>query len=166
MKLEGKDKEKDFSEDLSLFEATGFSMWPFLKEGEKLIIKKTSAGNLKVGDVILYHSNNRMVCHRLVKKIVCEDGYLLYARGDASSGLEELVTKDILIGKVIGILKNGRIISFTGGWHHFTNWFIVQFGPFLRMEIKLIKWLIISVRSLVRRRKILRWEDDKQNISY
>ena len=126
-------------QDLIFIESTGFSMWPFLKAGERLVVKKAGEGDLKIGDIILYHSNNQMVCHRLVKKVVCEDGYLFYARGDNSLSSGELVTEDILIGKVIGSFKNGRFISLSGGWRHFTNRLIVQFGPFLGWASRLLK---------------------------
>ena len=70
-------KNKELA-DLSFFETTGFSMWPFLKAGEKLLIKKTPTENLKVGDIIIYRGDNQLVCHRLIKKIKQRERYLLY----------------------------------------------------------------------------------------
>ncbi|MFH1504505.1 MAG: nucleotidyltransferase family protein [Candidatus Omnitrophota bacterium] len=64
-----KAKEKDLDNDLSFFETSGFSMWPFIKQGQKLIIKKILPESLKIGDIILYQEDNQKVCHRLVKKV-------------------------------------------------------------------------------------------------
>ena len=102
------------SQELIFVETTGFSMWPFLKAGEKLIIKKTSIEDLKVGDIILYWSDNQLVCHRLVKRVRDVDGYLLYTRGDNSSSLPTLVTEQMFLGKAIGIIRNGKTISLIG----------------------------------------------------
>ena len=125
--------------DLFLFDITGFSMWPFLKTGEKVVIKKVLAGDLSVGDIILYHYNNQMICHRLARKVARGHGYLLYTCGDAGSNLGKPITEEALVGKVIGILRKGHIVDFTGRWRHFVNWFIVEFAPFLRIGIRIIK---------------------------
>ncbi|MFH1191351.1 MAG: S24/S26 family peptidase, partial [Candidatus Omnitrophota bacterium] len=55
-------------EDLLFFETSGFSMWPFIRPGERLVIKKSPAQDLRAGDIILYRANNQLACHRLVKK--------------------------------------------------------------------------------------------------
>jgi len=70
---------KQESPDLFFFEATGFNMWPFLRSKDKLIVKKTSFKDLKIGDIILYVKSNQLVCHRLVKKIKGKQRYLLYS---------------------------------------------------------------------------------------
>ena len=138
-------------DNLIFIDASGFSMWPFLKSGEKLIIKKVSVKDLKIGDIILYRTREQLVCHRFVKKLNSEDGYLLYTRADASPNLDEAITEKMLIGKVTGILRKGRVINFMGRWRCFVNRLIVEFAPFLKIGIKLGKGPIIYVRSLVRR---------------
>lgn len=155
----------EITENLLFIETKGFSMWPFLKTGEKLIIKSVPAGDLKIGDIILYKvdsqalsaenqtpkTEHQLVCHRLVRKVACGSGYLLYTRGDTSPNLGEPITEKALVGKVTGILRKGRVINFTGRWCHFVNRLIVEFAPFLRIGIKVGKWPIIYVHSLVRR---------------
>jgi signal peptidase I len=139
------------SEELLFFETSGFSMWPFLKTKEKVVVKKVSPDNLKIGDIILYRLDNQMVCHRLVRKVACGSGYLLYARGDASTNLAEPITEKALAGKVIGILRNGRVINFTGIWCRFVNRLIVELAFCIRTGIKIIKRPVICARSVVRR---------------
>ena len=62
-------KNKEELTNLSFFETTGSSMWPFLRAGEKLIIKRTPTEDLKIGDIIIYRGKSQLVCHRLIKKI-------------------------------------------------------------------------------------------------
>jgi len=139
------------SQDSIFIKVSGFSMWPFLKTGERLIIKRIPVKDLKIGDIILYKVDNQtlnagnqtqkteyqLVCHRLVKKIASGSGYLLYTWGDANPKLGEPITEEALVGKVTGILKNGHIISFAGRWRCFVNRLMVEFAPFLRMGIKI-----------------------------
>lgn len=123
--------------DIIFIEAKGFSMRPFLRGGEKLVIKKIPAADLKIGDIILYQSNNQSICHRLVKKVKDRRGYLLYARGDNSTSAPEPVTPEMFQGKVAGIVrKNGRTISISGPQQRFLNRIIVIIAPLVAGIIK------------------------------
>lgn len=136
------------SQDSIFIEVSGFSMRPFLKTGERLVVKKVPVKDLRRGDIILYKADNQLVCHRLVKKIVSESGYLLYTRGDASPKIGEPITESALVGKVTGILRKGGIINFTGKWSYFVNRLIVEFAPFIRIGIKLSKRPIQFLKNL------------------
>ena len=127
------------SQDLIFIEVTGFSMWPFLKAGEKLLIKKFSIEDLRVGDIIIYRADNQLVCHRLVKRSKTENGHLLFARGDNSSSLPTLVTEQMFLGKIIGIIKNGQAISLIGIRRRFINRAIVIIAPLVSIGIKICK---------------------------
>lgn len=121
--------------DIIFIEAKGFSMWPFLREGERLVIKKAAIEDLRIGDIILYRKDEQLVCHRLVKKE--KNGYLLYARGDNSSSAPELVTQEMFQGKVAGVLrKNGRTIDICGRQQRFLNRVIVIIAPLVAGIIK------------------------------
>ncbi|MFH0827948.1 MAG: hypothetical protein V1919_02140, partial [Candidatus Omnitrophota bacterium] len=50
------------------FEATGFSMWPFIKEQDRIIAEEVKAEELESGEVIIYRAENKLVCHRLVSR--------------------------------------------------------------------------------------------------
>lgn len=136
------------TEKLSLFETKGFSMWPFLRQGEKLIVKKAPMESLKVGDIILYQGDNQLVCHRLVKKVKNQDEYLFYSRGDNSNSSPELITKEKFLGKITGILrKNGKITNLMGRKQQFIHRFIVIFSPLI---VKIIKPCYFKLRNYVK----------------
>jgi len=117
------------SQDLIFIDVSGFSMWPFLKPGKKLVVKKVSVGDLKIGDIILYRANSQLVCHRLLKKSTDKNKNLLYTRGDNSGGLLQLVTEEMFLGKVIGALRNGKMINLAGQKQQFINRLIVEIAP-------------------------------------
>ncbi len=134
-------KNKELA-DLSFFETTGFSMWPFLKAGEKLLIKKTPTEKLKVGDIIIYRADNQLVCHRLIKKIKEKEGYLLYVRGDSSVSWPEPITEEMFLGKAISIIKNGKVVTLNQMKGQLINRLIVLVAPSVSWGIKIAKILL------------------------
>jgi len=134
-------KNKELA-DLSFFETTGFSMWPFLKAGEKLLIRKTPTENLKVGDVIIYRADDQLVCHRLIKKIKQRERYLLYIRGDSSVSWPEPITEEMFLGKAISIIKNGKIVALNQMKGQLINRLIVLVAPSVSWGIKITKILL------------------------
>lgn len=134
-------KNKELA-DLSFFETTGFSMWPFLRPGEKFLIKKTPTENLKVGDIIIYRADNQLVCHRLIKKIKQRERYLLYVRGDSSVSWPEPITEEMFLGKAISIIKNGKIITLNQMKRQLINRLIVLVAPLVSWGIKIAKILL------------------------
>ena len=128
--------------DLSFFETTGFSMWPFLRAGEKLLIKKTPTGYLKVGDIIIYRTERQLVCHRLVKKIKQRERCLLYVRGDSSVSSPEPITEEMFLGKAMGIIKNGKIVALNQMKGQLINRLIVLVAPSISWGIRITKILL------------------------
>lgn len=119
------------NKDLIFIETKGFSMWPFLKEGTKLIIKKVSFLTLKVGDIILYEKDGNKICHRVVRKIVKDAGARLFVRGDNSISSPEEIDEEMFCGKVIGYFNGSKIKNFLGFKSVVFSRTIVLIAPFL-----------------------------------
>jgi signal peptidase I len=122
---------KRASENLIFFKIRGMSMRPFFKTGDMFIVKRTTARDLKIGDIISYYSvhNRSEVCHRLIKIIHNREGYLLYARGDACFNLIEPVEEKTLLGKVIAVIRDKRVIDLTTAYQQLTSRFMAIFAP-------------------------------------
>jgi len=118
-------------EEIYFFQDKGLSMWPSLKGEEKLIVKKVPLSNLKIGDLLVYRSKEKIICHRLIKKVKDKNRYIIYARADASLGLPELVKEEMLLGKVIGILKNNKIIYVDKPIQRLINRIILLLSPLI-----------------------------------
>lgn len=117
--------------ELTFFETTGFSMWPFIRAGEKLIIKKTPIKDLKLGDIILFTDGKAKVCHRLIKKIRCNGKYILYTRGDNLKRSTDPVTEEMYIGKAIVRIKANNKIVAIGKIQQFFNRLMVPAAPLI-----------------------------------
>ena len=123
------------NEESFLIKAAGFSMWPFVKDGDRLIVKKLKVQDLKIGDIILYKdgNNSQNICHRFVKKIESKDGFMLFARADAGGILSGPISEDNLIGRVIGIIRDGKVMNLRTRQQIVLNWFNVKFYIFFRV---------------------------------
>jgi len=128
--------------NLFFFEAKGFSMWPFLKGNERLIVKKTPLSYLTPGDLILYsagpHSGagKQLICHRLIRKPEGKSRCLFYTRADASLGAER-VTEEMFLGKVIGIIDNNKLISYDTIKYKLINKAALAIAPLIALAIKI-----------------------------
>jgi signal peptidase I len=129
--------------DLFFYETTGYSMWPFIRPGRKLIVKKIPVENLRAGDIILYRSDDQLICHRLIKKVKDKQKYFLYARGDNSSSSPEVIREGAYSGKAVGILKNNKILSLTSWEASFFNAAIILIGPRVGWFARIIRPLYV-----------------------
>jgi len=123
-------------QEISFFEVQGFSMWPFLVGGEKVIVKKVTAPGLKRGDIVLYRGSRQLICHRLVKKIRQEGRWLLFARSDTLRTPLEPVTEEMLLGKVCGIVKKGKFIGMDGWRYRLANPALIVLAPLFNAAVK------------------------------
>lgn len=132
-------------EDSFLIKATGFSMVPFIKDADMLMVKKVKPQDLKTGDIILYKNKivGKNVCHRLVRKTISKDGFVLFARGDASGTLNEAVLENHLMGRVVSIMRNGKILNLNARRHIIFNWIIAKFYGLLRAVVVFLKKILI-----------------------
>lgn len=141
----------DKKEKIILIQTNGLSMRPFLKGGEKVIIKKTKAEDLKVGDIVAYRSCflDKIVCHRLIKRVREKNDFVLYTRGDACFEPDKPISPDVLIGRVTTILKGRRVIGVTGGWHSLANFLIVYIYPPIRIILRAIRRMVSFLLRLL-----------------
>lgn len=93
------------------------SMKPTFDEDDLLIVRKTPFKNLKVKDIILYINKElaevsgcpeAAISHRIIRR--SSGGSALILKGDANySPDDKLVTEDMYVGKVIGIIKKSEV---------------------------------------------------------
>ncbi len=119
-------------------------MRPFLRGGEKLIVKRLPISDLRLGDLVLYKADNKLICHRVVKKAKNNEGYHIYSRGDASLSPAELVNEQMFQGKVIGVIKNNKITSLEGIKQRIINRISLVAFPLLNFMIKSLHWLSLK----------------------
>jgi len=93
--------------------ASGMSMYPFLKTGDKLKIAPIREDEIKLGDMIAVDRRSKgawFTCHRVVK--ISEDKRYYFTKGDFhKEGLDEPVTAKDIAGKIVLVRRKNLEID-------------------------------------------------------
>jgi signal peptidase I len=89
------------------FQASGFSMLPFIRDGDVITLSPTPA-HLRFGDVVAFvnHGNDRLIVHRIVH--ITRHGYFM--RGDNLPEPDGFVSHAGILGRVILVERRGRCV--------------------------------------------------------
>ena len=94
------------------FRAPGRSMYPTIREGEAITVEPILPSEVKVGDIILYRSDDGVIAHRVARIERGEnDGRRFILRADTWGEYDEPVHADQVMGKVVSTERGGRIIN-------------------------------------------------------
>lgn len=119
-----------------LITAKGGSMFPFIKDGDRVIVCRT--GKLEEGDIVLGQTGGqRYVLHRIIGTTAmnCRKVYVLM--GDANLKKTEECEENDIAGKVVGIMRNGRTIAADSPAEKFKGRIWMCLRPFRRILLKL-----------------------------
>lgn len=87
----------------------GFSMYPFVRTGDTLLIEPKTPAELNIGDIIFYRrSTGLYVAHRLIKK---NDSATLITKGDNLHYYDEPVPAEQVLGRVVSVERDGHYQS-------------------------------------------------------
>jgi len=113
------------------YKTHGFSMEPFLRNGDELLIHVAAGQRYRIGDILLYRSpfHPEPVAHRLIA--IEGSGDFIVLRSDFEPRLTERVSSSAVLGRAVAILRHGKIISITSDrWSkRWLNRFIVKVYP-------------------------------------
>lgn len=101
---------------------TGSSMLPSVWPGDILTVNQCNAADVILGRVVLCYRNQELVAHRLVGK---RDN-LLVTRGDSLLRDDPPFQNDELVGEVVSILRNGRLVDPSPAWWHSAGCWILR----------------------------------------
>jgi signal peptidase I len=86
---------------------TGLSMLPAIWPGDVLLVRSQPSDQLQPGQILLYRRNGRLTAHRIIRI----DGDHLLTRGDCVPALDQPVQANEIVGRVVGITRNGRAVK-------------------------------------------------------
>ena len=106
------------------FRPSGRSMYPSIREGELITVEPVVASDVALGDIVLYRSEKGVIAHRVVGTSPAQSSVLsphYFLRGDASLSRDEPVTARQILGRVIGVERDGRSLALASRgakvWH-------------------------------------------------
>jgi len=101
------------------FEARGWSMHPFIRDGDLITIEPIGYEQAEIGDILAYQNlkSKKITVHRLVKKNNDGQQPILITKGDANTKLIHdlpMCSCDYILAKVVTIERGGKIIKLKG----------------------------------------------------
>lgn len=134
------------------FKARGYSMSPFIKDGDILTVSSLNGRPVDSGDVVAFKCprNNKLVIHRAVARK--KDGYLI--KGDNCVHADCLTYRQNILGIVVKVEREGKDITFGIGPERILiallsrirllPFFFQFWWPFKRSLRKCAKWITCS----------------------
>lgn len=90
----------------------GISMYPFLVDGDQLVVRKPAEDLLRPGTLLLFQSEGNLIVHRLCKKNGANGNKTYFTRGDACSWLDAPLRREEILGVVEARLRKGEKTNF------------------------------------------------------
>jgi len=118
--------------------ASGTSMFPFIREGDVLLIDECITDNLHTADIAVYKIEGKSFAHRVLWN--AKD--FLFLKADTHFSVEKIHTSEIT-GKLKAITRNGRVIDLSAGLSKFFS--LLCF--FCLLPISFVYNLIITLRG-------------------
>ena len=122
---------EDARSELMSIEATGLSMWPMLRPGDRLLFAPERPADVRVGAVIVYRGpSGQVIAHRLVRKVIGGGRLSFFAKGDGSISSDGPLDEAAYIGTVIAVVRrSSRILDLTGLSHRIVGTLLIRFAP-------------------------------------
>lgn len=115
----------------------GYSMYPLIVPGrDQMVIEPSNLDKIKRGDIALYRGfDGRLTVHRLHHK----DHLGGYFVGDNMYDVEPVVNSDLIYGRVIEIIRNGKSIPVTNFLYKVITGVWLRMLPIRRPVVRIFK---------------------------
>ena len=101
----------------------GKTMWPFLYEGDELIVVPIEENPFQVGDIVTFWDGDKFPTKRVIRRIEHEGEVLI--RGDNVPLQEFYVPEEDVLGLVVARKRDGKWIYRKGlYWKLFSFWIV------------------------------------------
>lgn len=127
------------------FEAPGFSMSPFVRDGDAITVSPLSDAAPRLGDVVAFirPETSKLVVHRVVGK---QDGAFLI-QGDNAEETDGPVPAANVLGRVTRVERDGKPVRLGLGPERYLIAFLSRWSLFR----PLLVWIWPLMRPIVRR---------------
>jgi signal peptidase I len=89
----------------------GECMEPSICRGEKMLVEKVVASDVKAGDVIVFKRGQMLHAHRVYGRVRVGGGVYFATRGDREKEFDKPVSEKVFYGRVVGKHRSVRELS-------------------------------------------------------
>ena len=112
------------------FQAKGWSMRPFIRDGDFITVSPVENSSIKIGDVVFYSTTeNKIIVHRVIGKHRKDGRMTMLIKGDATFGLPDKVDSRDILGKVVAIERNGHKRNLETRFYQILNLLFAGISP-------------------------------------
>jgi hypothetical protein len=88
----------------------GGSMWPWLRPGDELLIRREDFSRVASGEIILFAREHRVFAHRVIRRLAPVAGAdsQLVTKGDTLAAADAPVGEADFLGRVVAVRRRGR----------------------------------------------------------
>jgi signal peptidase len=124
------------------FTAIGNSMYPMIRNGDKLTIIPVLNRQIKLGDVILFTNKvGRPLVHRVIKFEMDGEDQRMITQGDHTSQIDGCIPKANVYGILSKIERQGQVINLSDPFYKFLGrlivWYLRSLYKYPRVSIGL-----------------------------
>lgn len=112
------------------FQARGWSMRPFIQDGDFVVARPLGSDSFKIGDIVFYLADNDgVLVHRVVGLRRDDGGMTAMIKGDACFGPPDTVSGQNILGRVVSIERKGREKRLDTMWQKALSLILVAASP-------------------------------------
>lgn len=115
------------------FQAKGWSMRPFIRDGDFIVVSPIKNSSVKTGHVVFcITTENKIIVHRVIKKYKKDkdNRITMLIKGDATFSSPEKVEMQNVLGKVVAVERNGRKKRLDTKYHQIKGLLFAGISPF------------------------------------
>jgi hypothetical protein len=120
--------------------ARGYSMLPSLWPGDVLTVQTATSGQVVLADVVLCSRDGKFSIHRVLRLQDVAGQLYLITRGDSMFQEDSPVAPTELLGKVIAVEREGRLLSRVPACTPFTRAIGLALGSWGRLRSIVLRW--------------------------
>ena len=115
------------------FQAKGWSMRPFIRDGDFIVVSPIENSSIKTGDVVFcITTENKVMVHRVIKKHKKDEDnrITMLIKGDATFSSPEKVEMQNVLGKIVEVERNGQKKRLDTKFYQIKGLFFAGISPF------------------------------------
>lgn len=117
---------KSLEQNKLCFKALGSSMFPFVRNGDMVTIKKVKSDTLLVGEIVFYEKDGSFCLHRFLKRNSKNE---IITKGDNQPILDTPISSEDVLGKLIIIKRDNQVITLDSRLNKIMGRLIAVFYP-------------------------------------
>ncbi len=109
----------------------GLSMRPSIRGGEWIVVRRASADEIAVGDVVIYQAGNAFVAHRVIRRRRQGGRVLFTVKGDAHLAAEGEIPAEAVVARVVALKKADRRIDLDHPRWRLSNRWVARYSSWV-----------------------------------